>query len=37
MNMAVYWDVAPFSLVDIDRHFRGAYCRHLEIDDLSGG
>jgi hypothetical protein len=24
--MAVFWDVAPCSLVDIDRSFRGAYC-----------
>jgi hypothetical protein len=23
--MAVFWDVAPCSLVDIDRRFRGAY------------
>jgi hypothetical protein len=29
MKMAVFWDVAPRSLVDIDRRFRGAYCpRH---------
>jgi hypothetical protein len=24
MNMAVFWDDAPRSLVDIDRRFRGA-------------
>jgi hypothetical protein len=26
MNMTVFWDVAPCSLVEIDRRFRGAYC-----------
>jgi hypothetical protein len=25
MMMAVFWNVAPCSLVDIDRRFRGAY------------
>jgi hypothetical protein len=25
LKMAVFWDVAPYSLVDIGR-FRGAYC-----------
>jgi hypothetical protein len=24
--MAVFWDVAPCSLVDVDRYFREAYC-----------
>jgi hypothetical protein len=28
MKMAVFWDVAPCSLVDIDRRFRCAYCLH---------
>jgi hypothetical protein len=28
MKMAVFWDVAPCSLIDIDRRFRGAYCHH---------
>jgi hypothetical protein len=28
MKMAVFWDVAPCSLVDIDRCFRGAYSFH---------
>jgi hypothetical protein len=28
MMMAVVWDVAPSSLLEIDRHFRGAYCLH---------
>jgi hypothetical protein len=22
------WDIAPCSLVGVDRHFRGAYCLH---------
>jgi hypothetical protein len=26
IKMAVFWDVAPCSLVDIDRRFRDAYC-----------
>jgi hypothetical protein len=26
MNMTVFCDVAPCSLVEIDRSFRGAYC-----------
>jgi hypothetical protein len=28
VKMAVFSDVAPRSLVDINRHFRGAYCLH---------
>jgi hypothetical protein len=28
VKMAVFWDVAPCSLVDIDRRFIGAYCLH---------
>jgi hypothetical protein len=27
--MAVFWDVAPRSLVDTDRRFRIAYCLHI--------
>jgi hypothetical protein len=26
--MTVFWDLAPCSLVEIDRRFRDAYCRH---------
>jgi hypothetical protein len=26
VKMAVFWDVAPCSLVETDRHFRDAYC-----------
>jgi hypothetical protein len=28
MKMAVFWDVMPCSLVEIDRRFRGAFCLH---------
>jgi hypothetical protein len=30
MNVAVFWNVALCSLVDIDRRFRGSYCLHLQ-------
>jgi hypothetical protein len=33
--MAVLWDVAECSLVDIDRRFRGAYCRHHQDEAVS--
>jgi hypothetical protein len=33
MKMAVFWDVAPCSLVDTDRHFRGAYCLQHRTDN----
>jgi hypothetical protein len=28
MKMLAFWDVAPCSLVVVDRLFRGAYCLH---------
>jgi hypothetical protein len=28
LKMAVFWDVAPYSLVENDQRFRGAYCLH---------
>jgi hypothetical protein len=28
MKMAVFWDVAPCSLAEIDRRFRRTYCLH---------
>jgi hypothetical protein len=28
MQMVVFWDVSPCSLVEIDQRFRGAYCLH---------
>jgi hypothetical protein len=33
MKMAVFWDVAPCSLVKTDGSFRGAYCLHHCPDD----
>jgi hypothetical protein len=30
--MSIFWDVAPCSLVEIDRCFRGAYCLHHQGD-----
>jgi hypothetical protein len=32
MKMAVFWDVAPCNLVDIDRRFRETYCLHHQGD-----
>jgi hypothetical protein len=28
MKTTVFWDVAPCSQVEIDRHLRAAYCLH---------
>jgi hypothetical protein len=25
-TMMVFWDVTPCSLIEIDKHFKGAYC-----------
>jgi hypothetical protein len=33
-KMTVFWDIVPCSLVDIDRHFRDAYCLHCQGDHL---
>jgi hypothetical protein len=27
------WDIAPCSLVEVDRRFKGAYCLHYQGDD----
>jgi hypothetical protein len=27
-----FWDISPFSLVEVDRIFIGAYCLHLQGD-----
>jgi hypothetical protein len=32
MKVTVFWDVAPCSLVKIDRRFRAAYCLHHQGD-----
>jgi hypothetical protein len=29
--MAVFWDVAPYNLVDTDRRFGGAYCLYQQV------
>jgi hypothetical protein len=34
MKKVVFWDVAPCSLVDIDRHFKGVHC--LRYADVGG-
>jgi hypothetical protein len=31
----VFWDVAPFSQVEVDGRFRGAYCLHQGNKNLS--
>jgi hypothetical protein len=33
MKMAVFWDVAPCSLVEIYRRFRGSCCLHHQGDN----
>jgi hypothetical protein len=35
MNMTVFRDVAPCSLVEVYRRFRGAYCLHYQGDESS--
>jgi hypothetical protein len=37
IKMTVFWDVAPWSLVEIDRRFRGAVCLHHQGDFWSYG
>jgi hypothetical protein len=32
-KITVLWDVAPCSLVEVYRRFRGAYCLHHQGDD----
>jgi hypothetical protein len=32
--MTAFWDIAPCSLVEVDRRFRGAYCLHHQDDEL---
>jgi hypothetical protein len=33
VKMAVFWDVAPCSLTDIDRRFREVYCFYHQDDE----
>jgi outer membrane phospholipase A len=28
MKMSAFWDIALCSLIEVDQHFRGAYCLH---------
>jgi hypothetical protein len=30
MKVTFFWDIAPCSLVEVDRRFRGAYCLHKQ-------
>jgi hypothetical protein len=32
MKITVFWDVAPYSLVEVYRRFKGAYCLHHQGD-----
>jgi hypothetical protein len=32
MKMSAFWDVAPCRLLEVDRHFRGAYYLHHRPD-----
>jgi hypothetical protein len=34
--MTAFWDIAPCSLVEVDRRFRGAYCLHYQGDETLG-
>jgi hypothetical protein len=36
MKMTVFWDVTPYSLVDIDRRFRGTCCLHHQGNEYGG-
>jgi hypothetical protein len=33
MKIIAFWDMAPCSLIKVDRRFRGAYCLHHQGDD----
>jgi hypothetical protein len=35
MKMRAFWDIVPFSLVGVDRHFIGMYCLHHQGDDYA--
>jgi hypothetical protein len=36
MKVTAFRDIAPSSLVEVDRRFRGAYCLHQQVDDDGG-
>jgi hypothetical protein len=29
--MVAFWDISPFSLVEVDRRFRGAFCLYQGV------
>jgi hypothetical protein len=33
VEISVFWDVAPYSPIEVNRRFRGAYCLHYRPDD----
>jgi hypothetical protein len=33
VKISIFWDVAPCSIVEVDRRFRGAYCLHHQGDE----
>jgi hypothetical protein len=33
--MTTFWDIAPYSVIEVDRRFRGAFCRHHQDDENS--
>jgi hypothetical protein len=33
LKMTAFWDIAPFSLVEVDRRFRGVYWLHHKGDN----
>jgi hypothetical protein len=35
VKITAFWDVAPCSVVEIGRRFKGAYCLHHQGDDGS--
>jgi hypothetical protein len=34
-KITAYWNIAPCSLVEVDRRFRGAYCLHHQGDEIN--
>jgi hypothetical protein len=37
MKTRAFRDIWPYSLVEVERRFRGAYCLHNQGDDDNGG
>jgi hypothetical protein len=33
MKVAVFWDIVPYHLVEVDRRFRDSYCLHNQGDE----